>query len=92
MATSRRTRPGECHDLGYSQVLGKSDFSAPVDCPTKHTTMTIRVTTVPDSFWDRRAKERRPYADCACFEARDAYFEVDRDEVESTLFRQPVIF
>ena len=92
MATSRRTQPGECHDLGYSQVLGKSDSSAPVDCSTKHTTMTIRVTTVPESVWDRRAEERRLYVDRACFEARDDYFEVDRDDVERTLFRQPVIF
>ena len=54
--------------------------------------MTIRVTTVPESVWDRRAEERRLYVDRACFEARDDYFEVDRDDVERTLFRQPVIF
>lgn len=83
---------GECHDLTFAELAPMSDSSAPVDCATTHTALTIQVTTIPDSVWDQGKTKRISYAVRVCQKARYAYFGLSPKVLERTLFASSIFF
>ncbi len=83
---------GECHDRTFAQAAKASDSSAPVDCTTRHTLMTIAVGTIPETVWDKGREKRIAYASSICTDARDAYFPVGRRALATTLYASAFYF